>query len=168
MLKSSMTTHQAFVLHAAYPARRVPDGTWRGLEKCWWTSVNRGCHRKLDATLVFVSREAAEQYLKDHAAIGFRVVELTLVTPAVGKPLDSATMDRVDSDDHELTGSSTWIKVDNIAVYVRRTDEGVVVDLYADGQEDADAAFIGGTWVGFAEAAQVTADILNNAEHGKE
>lgn len=31
---------------------------------------------------------------------------------------------------------SVWITVDNISVYIHRTDEGVVVDLYALGVED--------------------------------
>lgn len=31
--------------------------------------------------------------------------------------------------------SSVWIAVDNISVYVNRTDEGVVVDLYPNGHE---------------------------------
>jgi len=78
-----MTTHAVYVLHSAYP-----DGSWRGLEKC--------CGAPGDATLVFVSREAAEQYLKDHECDPyFRVVEVTLVTPSIRQPLDSAIEEKV-------------------------------------------------------------------------
>jgi len=45
---------------------------------------------------------------------------------------------------------SVWITVDNISVYVRRTDEGVAVDLYPVGDEMEDA--ICGTWALFTEA----------------
>lgn len=31
-----------------------------------------------------------------------------------------------------------WITIDNISVYLRRTDEGVVVDLFALGVEDCE------------------------------
>ena len=37
--------------------------------------------------------------------------------------------------DYTLTGDSVWITVGNISVNVRRTDEGVVVDLYPLHQE---------------------------------
>jgi len=77
--------HQVFVLHSAYP-----DGTWRGLEKCGGAQG--------DATLVFTSREAAENYLKEHECDPyFQVVEVTLITPAVRRALDSATYEKVDA-----------------------------------------------------------------------
>ena len=39
------------------------------------------------------------------------------------------------STEYSLVEQSVWITVDNISVYVRRTDEGVVVDLYPLGEE---------------------------------
>lgn len=39
---------------------------------------------------------------------------------------------------------SIWITIGNISVYVRRTDEGVAVDLYPKGYEMEDS--IVGTW----------------------
>ena len=56
--------------------------------------------------------------------------------------------------DYELSEDfkSCWITVNNISVYVRRTDEGVAVDLYPLQGEDQEA--IGGTWATFAEASE--------------
>lgn len=79
-----MNPYQVFVLHSAYP-----DGTWRGIEKCAGAPG--------DATLIFTTKEAAEQYLKEHECDPyFQVVEVTLVTPGIRKPLDSATYEKVD------------------------------------------------------------------------
>jgi hypothetical protein len=62
----------------------------------------------------------------------------------MGKPLSDA--------DYELPANqdSVWISVDNISVYVKRTDEGVVVDLFPKGKE-MDGA-IAGTYAFRAEA----------------
>jgi hypothetical protein len=52
-----------------------------------------------DGTLVFPSRDAAEAYLAGidpEIRAHLRVVEVVLVTPNVGSPLDSATLERVD------------------------------------------------------------------------
>ncbi len=43
-----------------------------------------------------------------------------------------------------------WIAVDNIAVYVRRTDEGVAVSLYPKARVLDDE--LAGTWALFSEA----------------
>ena len=48
---------------------------------------------------------------------------------------------------------SCWVTVNNISVYIVRTDEGVVVDLYALGCEDEQAS-IGSTWAMFQEASE--------------
>jgi hypothetical protein len=82
-----MFPHQAFVLHSAYP-----DGTWRGLEKC----VSTVAH---DGVLVFQERAAAEAHLAsidEDVREYLQVVEVTLVTPDVRAPLDSATQEKVD------------------------------------------------------------------------
>lgn len=44
----------------------------------------------------------------------------------------------------EPGATSCWITVDNISVYIVRTDEGVVVDLYAKGRESDES--LAGTW----------------------
>lgn len=43
--------------------------------------------------------------------------------------------------DAELASSaeSTWIGVKDFSVYIKKTDEGVVVDIYAKGYEDCEA-----------------------------
>lgn len=51
----------------------------------------------------------------------------------------------------EEDATSVWITVDNISVYVRRTDEGVAVDLYPKGYEMEDSII--GTWCLRSEAA---------------
>lgn len=56
----------------------------------------------------------------------------------------------------EEDATSCWITIDNISVYVRRTDEGVAVDLYPLGQEMEDALV--GTWALFSEAQEVIDD----------
>ena len=58
--------------------------------------------------------------------------------------------------DYELNDGhqSCWITVDNISVYICRTDEGVVVDLYPRYSEMEDS--IAGTWASFNEAADTS------------
>ena len=46
---------------------------------------------------------------------------------------------------------SCWITVDNISVYIVRTDEGVSVDLFPKGREGDES--IAGTWALHQEAA---------------
>jgi hypothetical protein len=85
-----MFPHSVFVIHSPYP-----DGTWRGLEKCGrWSS-----YPDLDAPILFTSREVAEDYVSKHKLLEFefRIVEVTLVTPAVRDPLDSATQEKLDN-----------------------------------------------------------------------
>lgn len=57
--------------------------------------------------------------------------------------------------DYELEKEATscWITVDNISVYVIRTDEGVVVDLYAKGCEMESS--LGSTYAFNSEAEEV-------------
>lgn len=57
------------------------------------------------------------------------------------------------SNEFEFKGprnSSIWISVENISVYVKRADEGVIVDLYAKGGE-ADSS-LAGTYLEYNEA----------------
>lgn len=42
-------------------------------------------------------------------------------------------------DDAELVGQSIWITVKGFSVKVAKTDEGVLVDIYALGHEDKGA-----------------------------
>ena len=53
--------------------------------------------------------------------------------------------------------TSVWITVDNISVYVRRTDEGVAVDLYPLGEE-MEGSLVG-TWALFSEAEAVIDEV---------
>jgi hypothetical protein len=66
------------------------------------------------------------------------------------------------SDEIELTDNDyfiakdhagVWIRVDNISVWVRRTDEGVVVDLWSKESEMADEP-IASAYAFFSEAAE--------------
>lgn len=43
--------------------------------------------------------------------------------------------------DAEMTpgAESTWVGVDDFSVYIKRTADGIVVDIYARGAEDVDA-----------------------------
>lgn len=47
---------------------------------------------------------------------------------------------------------SVWITIDNLSLYVRRTDEGVAVDIYPKGMEMEDS--IVGTWCLRSEAQE--------------
>jgi hypothetical protein len=57
------------------------------------------------------------------------------------------------SEDFELKEGSAWITVGNISVYIRKSDEGVAVDLFPVGDEMSDS--LAGTWLTFAEAEPV-------------
>jgi len=56
--------------------------------------------------------------------------------------------------DYELNEEyqSCWITVNNISVYICKTDEGVVVDLFPLHRETDES--IAGTWATFAEASE--------------
>lgn len=58
--------------------------------------------------------------------------------------------------EHDLV----WITVGNISVYLRRTDEGVAIDLYPVGQEMHDS--LAGTWALFSEAENSIEDELGS------
>lgn len=70
------------------------------------------------------------------------------------------------SDEIELTESDyfiakdhagVWIRVDNISVWVHRTDEGVVVDLWSRAGEMADEP-LATTYAFFSQAAEEVED----------
>jgi len=44
-------------------------------------------------------------------------------------------MKKLPSDDYVMTENSIWVTVENLSVYIHKTDEGVVVDIYPVGQE---------------------------------
>jgi hypothetical protein len=58
---------------------------------------------------------------------------------------------------------SVWITVDDISVYIHRTDEGVVVDLYALGVEADDC--LGSTYA-FNDEAKALIDELESPVEG--
>jgi hypothetical protein len=49
--------------------------------------------------------------------------------------------------------TSCWVSVNNVSIYIQRTDEGVAVDLWPLGLEDRDLS-ISGAWLTFAEAQE--------------
>ena len=57
------------------------------------------------------------------------------------------------SEDYKLEEGSAWITVGNISVYIRKSDEGVSVDLFPLGDEMTES--LAGTWLTFAEAEPV-------------
>ena len=59
---------------------------------------------------------------------------------------------------------SVWITVNNISVYVRRTDEGVAVDLYPNRMEMEDS--LCGTWALFGEAQERIDEYENELRAG--
>jgi hypothetical protein len=64
-------------------------------------------------------------------------------------PWDDFCSDYVLDED----ATSCWITVNNISVYVRRTDEGVVVDLFPLGHENDDPS-LATAYAFFEEAEQ--------------
>lgn len=75
---------------------------------------------------------------------------------AVQRPFENEALDThaqpvglLDAD-YELEENGVWLGIDNIAVRVVRTDEGVVVDLYPNGREDSEP--LASTYAHFDEA----------------
>jgi len=62
-----------------------------------------------------------------------------------------------DVDDYVLKEGfeGVWVTVGSISVHVVRTDEGVVVALYPEGDE-ADVEAIASTWATFADAREAS------------
>ncbi len=75
-----------------------------------------------------------------------------MTRPGRDDPKANRALKRKSDSDYILREghSSVWVTVDNISVYVRRTDEGVAVDLYPVGEEMEDS--LCGTWALFSEA----------------
>src|SRR5690606_26788229 len=46
-------------------------------------------------------------------------------------------------------GEAVWITVENLSVYVKREDEGVVADIFIAGKEDEES--LAGSWATYAE-----------------
>jgi hypothetical protein len=65
---------------------------------------------------------------------------------ALIKEQDNSDTDYILNPDYP----SCWITVDNVSVYIQRTDEGVIVDLYAKGQECGE--LLTSTYASFEEA----------------
>jgi hypothetical protein len=70
----------------------------------------------------------------------------------MNEPSEALEKDGVEGWDYILHPEveCVWITVNNISVYVRRTDEGVAVSLYPKGRECDDE--ICGTWCLYSEA----------------
>jgi hypothetical protein len=54
--------------------------------------------------------------------------------------------------DYVLTDGRAWFRIDNLAICIQKTDEGVVVDLYPHSEEACDP--IASTYAYFAEAEE--------------
>jgi len=61
-------------------------------------------------------------------------------------------LDQESRASYVLTGRYCWITVNNLSVYVTKTDEGVVVDIYTLNKEMAPP--IASTWATFAEGKE--------------
>ena len=46
--------------------------------------------------------------------------------------------DILTKEDYVLESDSVWITVQGFSVYIKKTDEGVVCDIYQKGREDED------------------------------
>jgi hypothetical protein len=68
-------------------------------------------------------------------------------------PMALAAESNVDFEFKGPRNSSVWISVENISVYVKRADEGVIVDLYKKGCEDEES--LAGTYLEYNEAMDV-------------
>ena len=55
--------------------------------------------------------------------------------------------------DHTLIDGSAWFTVKNFSVWIRETDEGVVVDIYAKNKEMCES--IGSTYAFDGEAEEI-------------
>lgn len=58
--------------------------------------------------------------------------------------------------------NSIWISVENVSVYVKRADEGVIVDLYAKGKESESS--LTGTYLEYNEAMEDDTDAFAASE----
>lgn len=49
------------------------------------------------------------------------------------------TLDEETDAEMSVAAESTWIGVNDFSVYIKKTEEGVVVDIYARGYEDCNS-----------------------------
>jgi len=76
-----------------------------------------------------------------------------------GKDPDQHDVEVITADavEVELTEpTSTWVTVGNLSVYIKRTDEGVIVDVYPLNSEMDNA--LNSMWVLFSEAEEEEED----------
>ena len=109
------------------------------------------------------SDESLQRYVESHngeqKALAYTIMGMTW-NRAVDK------IDELEHDDVEISlepdsERSIWITVGNISVYVRRTDEGAVVDMYTRGDECSDDAHLAGCYSFFAEAQAAIEELCN-------
>ena len=65
------------------------------------------------------------------------------------------TLTQKSDNEYELVDGhgSCWVTVNNVSVYIQRTDEGVAVDLWPVGLESQPLS-VAGTWMTFDEAQE--------------
>ena len=56
-------------------------------------------------------------------------------------------------NDYVLNGNSIWIDVENLTLYIHKTDEGVVVDIYPKKTDLLDSEIIASTYAFFNEGS---------------
>lgn len=66
-----------------------------------------------------------------------------------------------DPEDHELVADYAWVHSGMFAIYIHRSDEGIVVDVFADGFEMNDP--IASTYAYFDDAMDVVNTGLGQA-----
>jgi hypothetical protein len=67
---------------------------------------------------------------------------------------DDYALDIESESEYVLVEDNCWIRVGNLSVYVKKTDEGVVVDIYPLGWESEDPA-LASTYAWFQEVQEV-------------
>jgi arginine repressor len=70
--------------------------------------------------------------------------------------------------DYTLTTVSTWITVKDMSIHIVKTDEGVVVDIYALGHEDDQNALLASCYAFDEDAAEAAEECGHEEEHEEE
>lgn len=112
---------------------------------------------KLDKHGMFAtpkSDEALQKYLENFSG-NEKVIAFTASGLTWNRTVEK--LQELEHDDFEIaleenSEPSIWITVGDIAVYVKRTDEGVAVDMYTNGDECNDEEHLAGCYAFFNEA----------------
>lgn len=99
----------------------------------------------------------AEETLLNHEAMNnpLDYAEQLIIEAVDGEKSGALTM--TPGGDYELEEGSCWIRVGNLSVYVKKEDEGCVVDIYPLNDENSDS--IAGTYCLYADAEKDEAEV---------